>query len=95
VAPEIAELAVRNPLFGVGMQELVIVLVLVLILFGPRRLPEVGRTIGKAVRQLRRATQDFREAIEQEPPEEIRKEVEKKLSENISREEGEKDIESG
>ncbi len=82
-------------MFGVGMQELVIVLVLVLILFGPRRLPEIGRAIGKAVRELKRATQDFREAIEQEPPEEIRKEVEKKLSENISREEDEKDSESG
>jgi len=82
-------------LFGVGMQELVIVLVLVLILFGPRRLPEIGRAIGKAVRELKRTTQDFREAIEQEPPEEIRKEVEKKLSENISREEDEKDSESG
>ncbi|MFB0526446.1 MAG: twin-arginine translocase TatA/TatE family subunit [bacterium] len=78
-----------------GMQELVIILVLVLILFGPRRLPEIGRAIGKTMRQLRRATQDFHEAIEQEPPEEIRKEVEKKLSENISREEDKKDIESG
>jgi len=82
-------------LFGVGMQELVVILVLVLILFGPRRLPEIGRAIGKTVRQLRRVTEDFREAIEQEPPEEIRREVEKKLSENISREEDGKDIESG
>lgn len=82
-------------MFGVGMQELVIVLVLVLILFGPRRLPEIGRVIGKAVRELKRATQDFREAIEQEPPEEIRKEVEKKLSENISREEDEENSKSG
>jgi len=85
----------REHLFGVGMQELIVILVLVLILFGPRRLPEIGRAIGKTVRQLRRATQDFREAIEQEPPEEIRREVEKKLSENISREEDGKDIESG
>ena len=82
-------------MFGIGMQELVVILVLVLILFGPRRLPEIGRAIGKTVRQLKRATQDFREAIEQEPPEEIRREVEKKLSENISREEDGKDIESG
>ena len=82
-------------MFGVGTQELVVILILVLILFGPRRLPEIGRAIGKAVRQLRRTTEDFRDAIEQEPPEEIRKEVEKKLSENISREEDGKDSESG
>ena len=73
-------------MFGVGTQELVIILVLALILFGARRLPEIGRAIGKAVRELKRSTQDFREAIEQEPPEDIKKEVEKKLSENISKE---------
>ncbi|MFQ5867865.1 MAG: twin-arginine translocase TatA/TatE family subunit [bacterium] len=82
-------------MFGVGTQELVIILVLVLILFGPRKLPEIGRAIGKAMRELKRTTQDFREAIEQEPPEEIRKEVEKKLSENISREKDVKNSESG
>ena len=81
-------------MFGVGTQELVIILVLVLILFGPRKLPEIGRAIGKAMRELKRTTQDFREAIEQEPPEEIRKEVEKKLTENISREEDEENSKS-
>lgn len=75
-------------MFGVGMQELVIILVLVLILFGPRRLPEIGRAIGKAVRELKRTTQDFQEAIEQEPPEKIREKVEKKLAEDIYRNEG-------
>jgi len=82
-------------LFDIGMQELVVILVLVLILFGPRRLPEIGRAIGKAVRELKRTTQDLREGIEQEPPEELRKEVEKKLSEDISREEDEKNSKSG
>ncbi len=82
-------------MFDVGMQELVVILVLVLILFGPRRLPEIGRSIGKAVRELKRTTEDFREAIEQEPPEDVRKEVERKLSENISREDDGENIESG
>jgi len=82
-------------LFDIGMQELVVILVVVLILFGPRRLPEIGRAIGKAVKELRRTTQDLREGIEQEPPEEIRKEVEKKLSEDISKEDDGKNIESG
>jgi len=82
-------------LFDVGMQELIVILVLVLILFGPRRLPEIGRSIGKAVRELKRTTEDFREAIEQEPPEDVRKEVEKKLSENISSEDDGENIESG
>jgi len=82
-------------LFDIGMQELVVILVVVLIIFGPRRLPEIGRAVGKAIKELKRTTQDFRETIEQEPPEEIRKEVEKKLSEDISREENEQNGESG
>lgn len=74
-------------MFDIGMQELLVILVVVLILFGPRRLPEIGRSIGKALRELKRTTRDFQDAIDQEPPEETRKEVEKKLSRDISSEE--------
>ncbi len=38
---------------SIGWQELVIVLVIVLILFGPKRLPQLGKTIGKTVRSIR------------------------------------------
>ena len=39
--------------FGIGVQELLIVLVLALIILGPKRLPEVGRSIGSGMREFR------------------------------------------
>jgi Tat protein translocase TatB subunit len=53
--------------FGsIGGGELLLILVIALLLFGPRRIPEIGRTIGKTLTQLRRATQEFRTGIERE-----------------------------
>ncbi|MGH9379146.1 MAG: Sec-independent protein translocase subunit TatA/TatB [Thermoanaerobaculia bacterium] len=62
-------------MFGpLGAPELIFILVLALIIFGPRRLPEIGRTIGRAMRELRRATNDFRRAVDTELTlEEVRK----------------------
>ncbi|MGH2677011.1 MAG: Sec-independent protein translocase subunit TatA/TatB [Actinomycetota bacterium] len=56
---------------SLGFGEILIILVLALIIFGPRRLPEMGRTIGRSLRDLRRATSDIRtemESDEDEPP---------------------------
>jgi sec-independent protein translocase protein TatA len=55
---------------SLGFGEILIILVLALIIFGPRRLPEMGRTIGKSLRELRRTTSDLKREIEGdlEPP---------------------------
>jgi TatA/E family protein of Tat protein translocase len=54
-------------MFGpLGFPEVVFILVLALLIFGPKRLPEVGRTIGKGVAQFRRATTDLKRTIESE-----------------------------
>lgn len=54
-------------MFGpLGFPELIFILVLALLIFGPKRLPEVGRTIGKGVAQFRRATTDLKRTIETE-----------------------------
>jgi sec-independent protein translocase protein TatA len=43
-------------MFGsIGMPELIVILVIAMIIFGPGKLPEVGRTIGKAIRGFKRA----------------------------------------
>lgn len=43
-------------MFGLGLQELIIILIIVLIVFGAKRLPEIGAGIGKGIRNFRDAT---------------------------------------
>ncbi len=50
-------------MFGIGMQELLIVLVIALIILGPKKLPEMARTLGRAFAELQRATQDLRSSV--------------------------------
>ena len=50
----------------VGYQELLVIFVIVLLLFGGRKIPEVARGLGKGIREFRKAKDDIRDAIEQE-----------------------------
>src|SRR5438105_9625123 len=49
-----------------GVQEMVVIFFLALILFGPKKLPELGRTIGKAITEFRRASNDLKATFERE-----------------------------
>ncbi len=51
---------------NLGMTEIVLILVIALIVFGPRKLPELGKSLGKAMGQFRRASEDFKRTWEQE-----------------------------
>ncbi len=54
-------------MFGpIGGWEVILVLLLALLLFGPRKLPELGRTFGRTLAQLRRAATEFRTDLEKE-----------------------------
>jgi TatA/E family protein of Tat protein translocase len=54
-------------MFGsLGLPEILFILVIALLVFGPRRLPEIGRTIGKALGEFRRATTDLKRSIDTE-----------------------------
>jgi len=51
---------------SIGMQEILVILLIVLLLFGAKRLPEIGRTLGKGIAQFRKAQRGISEAIERE-----------------------------
>ncbi|MGH2704417.1 MAG: Sec-independent protein translocase subunit TatA/TatB [Actinomycetota bacterium] len=51
---------------GLGWQEVMIILVVAAALLGPRRLPEFGRQIGRAMREFRRVTSEVRRELQQE-----------------------------
>ncbi|MGH9459003.1 MAG: twin-arginine translocase TatA/TatE family subunit [Thermoanaerobaculia bacterium] len=49
-----------------GIQELLLVFVIALVIFGPRKLPEIGRSIGRTLGEFRRATHDLKTSLEDE-----------------------------
>lgn len=54
-------------MFGsLGMTEILFILALALLIFGPKRLPEVGRTLGRALGEFRRASHDLKRSIDAE-----------------------------
>ncbi len=48
--------------FGIGPLELLLILVITLVVFGPKKLPEISRALGKGLREFRRATSDLSKA---------------------------------
>lgn len=54
-------------MFGtLGMPELILIFVVALLLFGPRKMPQIGRSIGRAMGEFRRASNEFKRTIEDE-----------------------------
>jgi TatA/E family protein of Tat protein translocase len=62
---------------SLGMPELLIIGVVALIVFGPRKLPELGRSLGKSLQEFRRATNELKHTLDEEISIEERKEERK------------------
>jgi sec-independent protein translocase protein TatA len=53
-------------MFGsLGMPELVVIFIIALIVFGPRKLPELGRSLGRGIAEFKRATNELQSSLEQ------------------------------
>jgi Tat protein translocase TatB subunit len=65
-------------MFGIGTQELILIFLVAFIFLGPKKLPEIARSLGKAVREFRKASSELREEVEKEI-EDTKEEINKEL----------------
>ncbi len=54
-------------MFGIGVPELILILIIGLVIFGPGKLPEVGRAVGKSIREFKKATTAVTEELNTAP----------------------------
>lgn len=67
-------------MFGpLGLPEIMLIFVVALLLFGPRQMPKIGRTVGRALGEFRRASNDFKKTIEDEVAADEVRQVEREL----------------
>lgn len=52
--------------FGIGLPEMALILVIALLVFGPKKLPEIGRSLGKALRGFQEASREFESEFKRE-----------------------------
>ncbi|MFH1861023.1 MAG: twin-arginine translocase TatA/TatE family subunit [bacterium] len=50
-------------MFGIGTQELIVILIIALIVVGPRKLPEIGRALGRGLREIKKATDEIKDQV--------------------------------
>ena len=69
-------------IFGVGLPEVTVILILALLIFGPKKLPELGKQLGKTLKSLKKASNEFQNEIDQVINEEDKEESPKSLESN-------------
>ncbi|MDJ0650722.1 MAG: TatA/E family twin arginine-targeting protein translocase [Xenococcaceae cyanobacterium MO_188.B19] len=53
-------------IFGIGLPEMVLIMVVALLIFGPKKLPEIGRSLGKTIRSFQDASREFETEFKKE-----------------------------
>ena len=80
-------------MFGImGFPELLAIMAVALLVFGPKKLPEVGKSLGKALREFRKTSDDIKEKIEEEIQASELKDIQEEIQKDMDgKGEGEKD----
>ncbi|MEA2059931.1 MAG: twin-arginine translocase TatA/TatE family subunit [Thermodesulfobacteriota bacterium] len=78
-------------MFGLGMPEILLILAIALIVIGPKKLPDLAKTLGRAMGEFKNAAQDFKRSIDldktirdiKEPAEEFKKDIEDTIKNSV------------
>ncbi|QCS49331.1 TatA/E family twin arginine-targeting protein translocase [Picosynechococcus sp. PCC 11901] len=70
-------------IFGIGLPEMALIFIIALLIFGPKKLPEIGRSLGKTIRSFQDASNEFQEEFKKEA-----EKIEKTVSMQARLEEG-------
>jgi len=81
-------------IFGVGLPEVTVILILALLIFGPKKLPELGKQLGKTLKSLKKASNEFQNEIDQVMNEDDKEEPPKSTESNQTNEISQEKIES-
>ena len=81
-------------IFGVGLPEVTVILILALLIFGPKKLPELGKQLGKTLKSLKKASNEFQNEIDQVMNEEDKEESPKSIKSNQTNEINQEKIDS-
>ena len=81
-------------IFGVGLPEVTVILILALLIFGPKKLPELGKQLGKTLKSLKKASNEFQSEIDQVMNEEDKDESPKSIESNQTNEINQEKIDS-
>jgi sec-independent protein translocase protein TatA len=80
-------------MFGnIGLPEMIFIMVIALLVFGPKKLPEIGRTIGKAVREFKKSTEEIKDKFEEQIHAEDFKSIQNDLKKDLREADIRKDL---
>ena len=85
-------------MFGLGLPEIIVIFVIALVIFGPKKLPDLGKALGRGIAEFKKASQDVKESFESEVRaterslelDKLKAEVEMKETETTDQEAGDK-----